>query len=203
MTVSSAGLVDAADASRVASAFDGVVERGRKLVSNHDGVVAHDPPFALACECQGLALDLAVRRISLVALALSAIISAIVATGAAPLPILAIALVWTLGAVGARLFARARRREHGRMLLDFEHDTLLHAPRGGPARRIALGRETRISTENSVDEGAPFWLVLTAPGGEKVRLARGRAEELLRVVQLFKSYQYKVDASWGEASEAD
>jgi hypothetical protein len=187
--------------SDLVSRFELVRERGRKLCDNYDARAFHDAPFVIAFECEGRAFDLAIRRISLFALVLSAIIAGIVLLGAAPRPILLISLVWAGGAGAVRWVARARRRQHGHFVVDFENDRLGRAPLAGGVEEVPLGRGTQVRVWNSVDEGAPFWLVVIDPRGVVSRLLRGRPEELLPVVRVFRSYNYDVDARALEAVE--
>lgn len=190
---------DAALEARLAT----IAETGRRLVDNADARVLHEPPFLLSCECRGDALDLAIRRVSTFAFALSAIISAIVLSRAAPWPIGGIALFWVGAGVAARLFARARRRQHGTSVIDFETDRLLHTDVDGRASEHPLGPGCKVLVETSVDEAAPFWIVLVDRDGRWLRLARGTAEELRRVVQLFRSYNLDVNASALEETSAE
>jgi hypothetical protein len=172
-------------------AFSDIAARGRVLVQNLDASVVHDPPFLLACACEGAALDLAIRRVSLFAFTLSAIITTIVAIRAAPFPIIAIAITWFGGAATARLFAARRRRQHGHFVIDFEHESATRAGAAGEeAARIARGSVLEIA--ESMDAMAPYWLILRPSPARAWRIAKGTAQDLQRVVRLFREYHVEV-----------
>ena len=168
-----------------------VTARGRVLVQNLDANVVHDAPFVLACACEGAALDLAVRRVSLFAFTLSAIITLIVALRAAPFPIIAIAITWSGGAGIAHLFAARRRRQHGRFVIDFEHESATReAPSGTDTRPI--GKDAVLEIVESIDALAPYWLLLHPTRALTWRIAKGTAAELQPIVRLFREYHVEV-----------
>lgn len=193
--------------SEIEAAWSSVAERGRIVLSNLDGTVRIDAPFVLACECRGLALETAIARVSLFAFVLTAIVTAIVAVGAAPWPMLSISLVWASAGVGARIFAARRRREHGRFVVDFEHERILHAPDRSSPRELALAKGTRVVVEKSTDATAPFWLVVETPARVRLRIARGRSDEVEPLLRTFRQYHLGVDRSvldaWESAAAED
>ncbi len=172
--------------------FAAIAVGGRKLIDNLDGTAHYEEPFLLGCECRGQALDLAIRRVSVAALTLSAIISLIVAVRAAPLPIAGIAAFWASASAIARIFAAKRRRQHGRFIVDFEHDLVTQESMSRDRVDYALGAGSSIRVESSIDAQAPFWLLFREKDGNNLRLARGTADELRRVLQLFRSYNIDV-----------
>jgi len=168
-----------------------VSARGHVLVQNLDANVVHDAPFVLACACEGGALDLAIRRVSLFALTLSAIITLIVALRAAPFPIIAIAITWSGGAAIAHLFAARRRRQHGRFVIDFEHAS---ATREGRTRTDTqpIDKDASVEIVESIDALAPYWLLLHPTRALTWRIAKGTARDLQPVVRLFREYHVVV-----------
>ena len=183
--------------------FDDVAARGRLLMSNLDAKVFRDPPFLLACECDGRPLDLAIKRVSLFAFVLSAIIGTIVALRAAPLPIASIAVFWFAAASAARLFARRRRREHGAFVIDFEHDVVHVRGAAGDSAAIAVASGASIAIQSSPDPAAPYWLVFRPSAGRAFRIARGTAAELTGVLRVFREYNVEVKGELAPEEDAD
>jgi hypothetical protein len=181
-------------------AYGEIASRGRTMLANLDCRVSHDAPFLLACECEGRALDLAIRRVSLFALSLSGIIGTIVALRAAPLPIGSIAVFWLVASLAARLFARRRAREHGRFVIDFEHDRVTHETMSGAIAVVALAKSTSVEVIEGVDALAPYWLVLRPVPGIRWRIARGTHDELRPLLRIFRGYHFDVR---GEPAERE
>ncbi len=162
-------------------AYADVAARGRVLLQNVDATVVHDPPFVVASLCEGAPLDLAIRRVSLFAFTLSAIIATIVALRAAPLPIIAIAIVWCSGALTARLVAARRHRQHGAFVVDFENERASRT-HGTSAEEATFDKPT-IELLRSVDGAAPYWLILRPTPAKSWRFAKGTADELHPLVR--------------------
>jgi hypothetical protein len=156
--------------------------------------VCHVEPFLLATRCEAAAFDAAVRRVTLFAFVLSAVVTALIAIGAVPRPMAIIVSVWVAGALGGRAFARRRRRQLGAALIDFEHGRIERFPLRGPRVDRTLDGATA-RTETSSDEEGPIWLVLQWPDGDRVRLCRGNVQEIDRVLVLLRRYKVPVDAA--------
>jgi hypothetical protein len=181
--------------------FAEAATRGRVLVQNHDATVVHDAPFVLACTCEGAALDLAIRRVSLFAFSLSIIIATIVALRAAPLPIIAIAIVWFTPAAIARIFAARRRREQGRFLIDFESEQVTRT-HGEAIESIPIAG-TFVEIVRAFDASVPYWLILRNDKVPAWRIARGSAVELRGVLRVFREYHVEVRGKLEDPEASD
>jgi hypothetical protein len=176
----------------VQSKIDSVLEGARRILSNLDGSVHHEPPFRLVFVCDGDAFDLAVRRIARFALLLSVVLSGIVAVGAVPRLIGLIVLVWLGGIVVALAIAHKRRREHGRVLVDFEAERIDAEPRRGePFTASLAGAKLRVVA--ATDAIAPLWLWLVLADGRALRLAKSDDPGLAPIVSIFRGYHVKVE----------
>lgn len=168
--------------------FDVVMADGRALVSNVECSARHVPPFLLATVCEGTALDGAIRRVSAFALVLSAIITGVVAFGAAPWPIVFIAVLWGGPALGALAYAARRRRTLGRFLVDFEGERLVHWAVGTDRSvELSLSSDASVEVEPVEGEEAMRWIELRASRA-RLRLARADAREAAAIGRLFRTY---------------
>ena len=140
--------------------FDAARERGRALVVGAETSAHHDEPFVLATSAAGGALDAAIRGVSAFAFVMAAIVTGLVVVGAAPKLIEIFAAFWITAALGGRLYARRRRTELGRTLIDFDAGVVEHAPLTGTPRRFSLG-DAELTVTRSSDAEAPYWLTLT------------------------------------------
>lgn len=171
--------------------FERAVADGRPLVVGRETRIVLSEPFVLAAETSGDFLELAIRRVTLFALILSAIVTVLVLVRAAPRPVIALAAAWFVPAVLARWFAARRRRQLGRTLVDFELSTVVHAPVGRPQRTFSL--ETSVlHVEESNDGEAPRWLILRPVRGGIVRLGRGTEDDIDRCLYIFRKYRIKI-----------
>jgi hypothetical protein len=196
--------VDTSDPARLAAtelrpseaSFDGrfasALEDARPLVVGRETRIAMAEPFVLVCDASGEVLDLAVRRITLFAFALSAIVGGLVVARAAPKPVAALAAAWFVPASIARLLARRRRRQLGRTLVDFETSEVLHAPVGGGLRVTSLVGAV-VALHPSLDGEAPIWLVLQPKSGAHIRLGRGTTDDIDRCLYVFRKYRIDID----------
>lgn len=174
------------------STIDGSLERARRLLSNLDGSVHHEAPFRLVFVCEGEAFDLAVQRITRFALLLSAVLGGIVALGVVPRLIGLVVLAWLVGVALAIAIAWKRRREHGRVLVDFEAERVDAEPRRGRPFSASLdGAKLRVVA--ATDALAPLWLWLVLADGRALRLAKSDDPGLAPVVSVFRRYHVSVE----------
>lgn len=180
----------------VQSTIDNALEGARRLLSNLDGSVHHEPPFRLVFVCEGEAFDLAVRRIARFALLLSVVLAGIVAIGAVPRLIGLIVLAWLGGIALAYGIAWRRRREHGRVLVDFEAERVDAEPRRGEPFGVSLaGAKLRVVA--ATDALAPLWLWLVLADGRALRLAKSDDEGLAPIVSIFRRYHVPIERDAG------
>ncbi len=172
--------------------FEAAIENGRVLARSSESRIVHVEPFLLAAERSGHAVDLLIRRITLLAFTLSAIISFLVLVGAAPRPVAIFVVAWLLPGLGARWYARRRRSELGRTLVDFEDGKIEHGSVDG--RRTSAELATaRLVVTRTHDIEAPLSLVLRGRDRRKIRLARVTEPELDRVLLVFRRYKIAVE----------
>lgn len=174
-----------------------VLEGGRVLARNPECVVAHAPPFQLATRCDGAVLDVAVRRVAAFALVLSAILVVVVATRAAPLPIIAVPALWGGAASCAVAWVVRRRRRLGTFLLDFEHERILQ---WRPNAALSIARrwtpDARVVVGDAPHDDALRWVEFTlAETGISLRVARVDAAGATALTRIFRTYRVRcVDA---------
>ena len=179
------------------SSIDSSLESSRRLLSNLDGSVHHEAPFRLVFICEGEAFDLAVRRITRFALLLSAALGGIVALGIVPRLLGLIVLAWLVGVALALAIAWKRRREHGRVLVDFETERVDAEPRRGDPFSASLdGAKLRIVA--ATDALAPLWLWLELADGRALRLAKSDDPGLAPIVSIFRRYHVRVERDAGD-----
>lgn len=142
----------------------------RVLLQNPDGVVTLEGPTRLVVVCEGRALEQVIRRVSTFALVVSAIVSAIALSGAAPRPMALATLTWVVPAIAARAWAARRRREHGRIVIDLEARHVHAATRAG-ARELPLDDAARVVLEEADDPGDHARWLLLCRGADRLRLA--------------------------------
>lgn len=168
-----------------------VLAEGRPLLSTRESLIALDAPFLLAARSEGATLDLAVRRVTAFAFVLSSVVGLLVLSRVAPTPLAAIVTVWLVASIGARLFLRRRRRQHGRFLLDFDRGRVFGEALDGASIDAPLGG-FRVRTVRSGDEESPIWILLVSPE-HVIRLGRGPEEAVDRVLATLRGQRLSVD----------
>ncbi len=171
---------------------DDVMANGRALARNLECGASHVPPFLLATRCEGAALDLAIRRVAAFALVLSGILCVVVLSGAAPFPIITVALVWGGCALGGVIWVVRRRRTLGEFLVDFERERVVQwRPRRGTSDVHTWSSDALVVVDDAPDEHALRWIELRLPsatGATLLRLARADAREAQALSRLFRTY---------------
>ncbi|MBL9024288.1 MAG: hypothetical protein JNL21_18990 [Myxococcales bacterium] len=171
--------------------FAAAEEGGRSLLVAREARVTFAEPFVLATRCEATSFDLAVRYVTLFAFVVAGVVGVLVVVRAAPAPVAIFAVFWVIAAFGARRWAKRRRSELGRAILDFEAETLTLAPLSGSTRTAPLG-DAIVRRETSNDEEAPLWLVLTLRDGTSVRLCRGEERAVDRVLAVLRRFHVEV-----------
>lgn len=171
--------------------FAAIEADGRRLLASRESRATLLEPFLLATEAHAVAVDHAVRRVTLFAFVLSAIVLGLAATRVAPLPIAGFALLWAAAAAIARLAARRMRRELGRAVVDFEAETVDASPLHGPPVSLPLAG-ARVVSEPSADGDAPVWVVFHAQSGVRLRLCRGQERDVDRVLAVLRKHRIEV-----------
>ncbi len=175
-------------------AFGAVEADGRSLLVSRESRVAFLEPFVVSTRCASAAVDTAVRRITLFTFVVAAIVGTLIAVRAAPAPLGGFAIMWLCGALAGRLWARRRRRELGRAVLDFETETARLSPLEGVEREVAI-RGAVVTRETSNDEEAPLWLVMRFHDGSRIRLCRGEERDVDRVSAILRRFHVSVQTS--------
>lgn len=158
----------------------------RILLRNHDGTVELEGETTLIAVCEGLALENVVRGVSTFAFAVASIVGVLALTGVAPRPVALFAVTWVAVAAIARRWAARRRREHGRITIDLDA-RVVHAATRADARDLPLD-EAAIEIEAPDDPPEhPRWLLLRR-GGDRLRLAHGRPEEMRAVLYVLRRH---------------
>jgi hypothetical protein len=171
--------------------FASAESEGRALLTSRESKVSFQDPFLLASRCESQFVDLGLRHITLFAFVVAGIVAILIAVKAAPAPLGLFAAVWITGALLARRWAKRRRAELGRALLDFESDRVSFVPIEGSAKELPLSG-TSASKEASNDEEAPIWLVIRLSDGTKIRLCRGEDRDVDRVLVVLRRFHVKV-----------
>lgn len=166
---------------------------GRTLVVSRESRVWFHEPFVLASTCDSKLVEGGLRHITAFALAVAGIVTILILVRAAPAPLAIFALVWIAGAVFARRWARKRRRELGRTLLDFEFEKATFAPLEGSTTELPLEGACAVK-EASNDDEAPIWLVLRLADGTRIRLCRGEDRDVDRVLVVLRRFHVRVGA---------
>ena len=155
------------------------------LLENHRGSIVTDGPFVLVCHCPGGVFDPFVYLISAIAIVLSIIIGTIVVMRAAPLPLLLVALVWTIGVIVANYFVRREGSKHGTTRIDIERLEIIQETRGS-LRTFPFAKISAISTpiidgleaQNNERGFEHRWLLVQLSDGRELRLGQGPLHEL-------------------------
>ncbi len=155
------------------------------MLENHRGTIVTDGPFILVCHCPGGVYEPFVYLISAMAIVLSIIIGIIVFMRAAPLPLLLIALVWTMGVIIANYIARREGSKHGTIRIDVERAEIIQDLRGS-SRTFPFTKIASISTpiidgieaQNNERGFEHRWLLIQLSDGRELRLGQGPLHEL-------------------------
>lgn len=155
------------------------------LLENHRGSIVTDGPFVIVCHCPGGVFDPFVYLISAMAIVLSIIIGVIVVVRAAPLPLLIIAIVWTIGVIVANYIVRREGLKHGTIRIDIERAEIIQETRGSlrtfPFANIASITTPIIDGIEAQNNERGFehrWLLVQLADGRELRLGQGPLHEL-------------------------
>lgn len=155
------------------------------LLENHRGSIVAEGPFVVVCHCPGGVFDPFVYLISAIATILSVVICAIVILRAAPLAMLIVAIVWTIGVIAANYVVRREGFKHGTIRFDLEREVIIQETRG-TKRTFAFSSITAISTPvidgleaQKNERGFEHrWLLVELSHGQQLRLGQGPMHEL-------------------------
>lgn len=144
-----------------------------------------DGPFVLVCHCPGGVFDPFVYLVSAIATILSIVIAAIVVMRAAPLAMLIVAVVWTIGIIIANYIVRRESFKHGTIRIDIEHQAIVQKTRGRE-RTFSFADIASISTPivdglDAQENERGFehrWLLVQLLNGQELRLGQGPLHEL-------------------------
>jgi hypothetical protein len=161
------------------------VSERQTLLENPSGNIFTDGPFVLVCHCPGGVFEPFVYLISAMAIVLSILIGTIVMMRAAPLPLLFIALVWTIGVIIANYIVRREGFKHGTTRIDVERAEIIHERRGS-SRTFSFAKIASISTpiidgieaQNNEPGFEHRWLLVELSDGRQLRLGQGPQHEL-------------------------
>lgn len=155
------------------------------LLENHRGNIVAEGPFVVVCHCPGGVFEPFVYLISAMAIVLSIIICAIVVLRAAPLALLLIAIVWTVGVIVANYFVRHEGLKHGTVRIDIEKSEIIQETRGSkrkfPFSMIASITTPVIDGLEAQENERGFehrWLLVQLSNGQELRLGQGPIHEL-------------------------
>jgi len=172
------------------------VDARETLLSNADGSIVAEGPLVLVCDCPGGLADSLVLLYAPVALTASIVVSTLVGLRAAPLPLLAIAVIWTAGAAVGHGLAKRVNRKHGRFRIDLERGSIVQRGKGFSrtfdARKLVRVSTPVVSGAGDVEEGpndaalAPRWLLLEMEGGEELRIGKGPSYSLRPALVFFR-----------------
>ncbi len=174
------------------------------LLENEAGTIVVEGPLVLVCDCPGGLADALVKLYAPFALIASIIVSIIVGLRAAPVPILLIAMVWTIASAIGNGLAKRSGRKHGRFRIDLERGEIVQQGRGFSrtldartllhvATPVVAGMESE-STEAGFE---PRWLLLEMKNGEELRLGKGPGYALRPVVAFLREAGVPVKAARG------
>ena len=175
-----------------------------ELLSNVDGDVfvvigpadsAATTSEVLVFESFGHDLDFAYRLVGILAIGLGAIVTTIIASGAAPKMLYVLPSAWLVIAFFAFRRARDHRRRYGRFELDVARGELRHRWHEHPIRTHSIAEIVRVHVETiargardeesqrgaRVEQVALRWMELELTSGACLRLARALPWELSRV----------------------
>lgn len=155
------------------------------LLENHRGSIVAEGPFVLICNCPGGVFDPFVYLVSAIATVLSIIIAGIVILRAAPLAMLIVAVVWTIGVIVANYVVRREGFKHGTIRVDIEREEIIQKTRGRE-RTFAFSNIASISTPvvdglDAQENERGFehrWLLVQLSDGQELRLGQGPLHEL-------------------------
>jgi hypothetical protein len=168
------------------SAIDGLpVSERQTLLENHRGSIVTEGPFVLVCHCPGGVFDPFVYLVSAIASILSVVIAAMVVLRAAPLAMLIVAVVWTIGVIVVNYIVRREGFKHGTIRFDIEGQQITQKTRG---RERAFSFADIASISTPVIDGLEAqenergfehrWLLVQLSNGQELRLGQGPLHEL-------------------------
>lgn len=155
------------------------------LLVNNRGHVITDGPFVLVCHCPGGVFDPFVYLVSAIATILSIVIGIIVLMRAAPIAMLIVAVIWTVGIIIANYVMRREGFKHGTIRIDTARQEITQETRGS-IRTFPFSAITSITTPvidglEAQENERGFehrWLLVTLADGRQLRLAQGPSHEL-------------------------
>jgi hypothetical protein len=161
------------------------VSEQETLLENHRGSIVTEGPFVLVCHCPGGVFDPFVYLVSAIASILSIVIAAIVVMRAAPLAMLIVAVIWTIGIIIANYAVRREGLKHGTIRIDIERQEIIQRTRGR-VRMFSFANIDLISTPiidglEAQDNEPGFehrWLLVQLSDGQELRLGQGPLHEL-------------------------
>jgi hypothetical protein len=161
------------------------VSERQTLLENNRGNIVTEGPFVVICHCPGGVFDPFVYLISAIATILSVVICILVIVHAAPLAMLIVAIVWTVGVIAANYNVRREGFKHGTIRLDLERETIIQETRG-TTRTFPFSTIASISTPiieglEAQDNERGFehrWLLVELSNGQQLRLGQGPMHEL-------------------------
>ncbi|HRI67266.1 MAG TPA: hypothetical protein PK156_23645 [Polyangium sp.] len=155
------------------------------LLENHRGRIVTEGPFVLVCDCPGGIFDPFVYLVSAIAAVLSLVICVIVVLRAAPLAMLIVAIIWTIGIIAANYVVRREGLKHGTIRLDLEREVIVQQTRGTtrtfPLSAIKLISSPVIDGLEAQENERGFehrWLLVELSDGQQLRLGQGPMHEL-------------------------
>ncbi len=147
-------------------------------------------PFLCAARSDDGVFELLVQRFTAFTAILSIVLGALLLQGAIPRLLGLVVGCWIAAVLAARLYLRLRRREFGRVLVDFERGECRGQRRSGQEFRADLA-DVRLATERALDNDAPVWLLLELAGGP-LRLGRATSADANRIITLFRTHHVEV-----------
>lgn len=155
------------------------------LLENHRGNIIAEGPFVVVCHCPGGVFEPFVYLVSAMASVLSVIICVIVVLRAAPLAMLLVAIIWTIGIIIANYFVRREGLKHGIIRIDIERSEIIQETRGSkrsfPFAMIASISTPVIDGLEAQENERGFehrWLLVLLSNGQELRLGQGPLHEL-------------------------
>lgn len=155
------------------------------LLENNRGHIVTDGPFVLVCHCPGGVFDPFVYLVSAIATVLSVVIGIIVLMRAAPMAMLIVAVIWTIGIIVANYVMRRESFKHGTTRIDVAQQLIIQETRGHtrtfPFSDIASIATPVIDGLEAQENERGFehrWLLVTLSNGQELRLAQGPSHEL-------------------------
>lgn len=169
------------------SRFAAATREGRPILVARESRIVYVEPFILAAEVEPGFLDLAIRRVTTIAFILATIVGGIVISGSAPKMIGFIAGAWFVPACIARIYNHRRKKQLGKVLVDFERERLERMPRTGAVEAFSLS-DVVIEITEAEDGETPWWVVARPRGHGLIRLGMGTNDDVRRLSFVFRRY---------------